>query len=561
MAIYLPLNGPGHKKPKAPKASSTGWSRPDYAGVDPADGGWVGRRCDDLVVIDCDSDAARDRWAEIASTNTYSVKTPRGWHFYYKFVPGSPTGPDADIFRDGGGIDIRVGNGSYVVAPPTPGYVEHKKRMAAFKPAWVPQRDASSVDVDEWDVIPEGRRNDTLAALAGSFRRQGMSVKRIFQLLIGLNNGLCDPPLERDELELIARSAGRYEPQPDWEITLDGEEVAPEPEADDSSLLMWMSEMELPPPAEWHWKPYLPKGRLVLLDGSEGIGKGLFCVSLAMTLAQRSETVLWMSAEDDPEEDIQKRLLAAGYKANRHGRIGFFTFDLRFPPHTGVLEDIIANEDASLVVMDPGRSFLAPPDGTKGGLSYNDEAHVRPGLEALNRMAKRTGCTILFVHHWNKNTATTVQYRSGGAGAFAQVVRHRITVAWHGPTEGGSGAFEVSKSNIGPKGSVHTYSIEPDDALDTAKFVLGKPMPTYADLGAWMKSQEDEDRAIEIDRDDEIVEDLLALPGGTAVTASELIRDWQISDKQARSVLDRLSKDGELRKHAKGYTRIGGDER
>lgn len=561
VSIYLPLRGPGHAKPKA--AARKGWESPDYSGVDPDQHGWVGLRADGLVIVDCDTAEAVTRWREIG-TPTYEVQTPRGGsHFYYRWVPGAPTGPAVNVFGPGSKIDIRAGRGSYVVSPPTPGYVVvNKRKPVVYKSAWIPERnDATDNDPDdEWDVIPDGRRNDTLTAFAGAFRRQGMSLEVIFQMLRAMNRTIVDQgsdPITDAELEAITRSVGRYEIVPDWEVEID----TGRPDASDATLLQWMAGMTMPPPPEWHWKPYLPKGRLVLLDGSEGIGKGLLCAYLATRIARDAGTVLWMSTEDDPEEDIQRRLLAAGHNRDDHHGIGFFTVDPKFPTDVETLETLIEEHKTQLVIMDPGRSYLAPPDGVRA--SFNDEAAIRPGLEALNRLAKRSKCTIVFVHHWNKNTQTTTQYRAGGSGAFAQVVRHRITLAWHGPTDGGTGAFEVSKSNIGPKGHVHGYGVVPVAAYDTVVFDMTEPLDNFTDIGEWLKAQERDDDSIELDRIDDITEHIKALPAGAPVPAvAALQKDYGVKRLQAQSIIDGLLEQGVLRRAAQGRKlfRRGDDE-
>ena len=61
--------------------------------------------------------------------------------------------------------------------------------------------------------IPEGERNNTLASLAGSLRRRGLSEEVIERTLLEVNRAQCDPPLGEDEVKRIARSVARYEPQ------------------------------------------------------------------------------------------------------------------------------------------------------------------------------------------------------------------------------------------------------------------------------------------------------------------------------------------------------------
>lgn len=62
------------------------------------------------------------------------------------------------------------------------------------------------------ETIMEGARNATLASLAGSMRQRGMSEAAILAALRE-ENRRCRPPLEDEEVERIAKSIARYEPE------------------------------------------------------------------------------------------------------------------------------------------------------------------------------------------------------------------------------------------------------------------------------------------------------------------------------------------------------------
>jgi len=484
--IYLPLV-PDTKRPAV-----SGWADPDYEGVEPEVGGWYGLRADNLVIVDCDSQEAADAWWDgQEDRTTFRVKTPRGFHFYYRSGPGSPTGPHVGVLP---GVDIRAGRGSYVVWLGAPGYDRVGDRSPApYNPAWltISAKAATETDGDGWETIPSGQRNATLAAFGGSLRKQGMKDTQIARVLWGVNTNYCEPPLSKEEVIQIARSVGRYEPDPDetTKVEFVDDELHPD----------WWNDLTMPPPPEWYWKPYLPKGRLVFLDGREGIGKGMFCTYLARCVVSGVRpdgtpdtpgNVLWLPAEDDPEEDILRRLYAAGARPDLvPGRVAFLSDDsVRLPAQEAALTQLIHDTKARLVILDPGRAFLGPDRGQDGrDFSYNNEAHVRPGMQACLRIAKNTGATIMFVHHWNKNTASEINYRASGSGAFNQVVRHRITIARVESDDGFiNGAFAVTKSNIIDTGHVHGYTLEEVPALDTATFILTDPKTDHT-LDAWEK--------------------------------------------------------------------------
>jgi hypothetical protein len=71
----------------------------------------------------------------------------------------------------------------------------------------------SSTPLAEGELIPQGRRDDTLTSMAGTMRRRGFDEAAILAAL-KVTNERCDPPLPEDQVAKIARSVGRYAPDP-----------------------------------------------------------------------------------------------------------------------------------------------------------------------------------------------------------------------------------------------------------------------------------------------------------------------------------------------------------
>lgn len=235
MSVYIPLKGDS----KVPAVS--GWADHDYEGVEPE--GRVGLRADGLVIVDCDSREAYDAWP--GDKNTYTVKTPRGYHLYFKATGVSATlGPRVGVMP---GVDIRAGSGSYVVAPPTPGYevfVPGPGTLPGFNPDWLPESAKQSPAAEGWDDIPDGRRNAVLFDIGSRLRGAGMSDQRIVQMLAGFNKGLCKPPLDAAEVTRIAASVCGYAPgEQAIEIILEGE-------GPDWGEILWADTIATPEPPE-----------------------------------------------------------------------------------------------------------------------------------------------------------------------------------------------------------------------------------------------------------------------------------------------------------------------
>jgi hypothetical protein len=149
---------------------------------------------------------------------TWRTATGNGAHLFFR-------AGDADIRNSVGriapGVDIR-GHGGYVVLPPSlhisgkryrwevnpsqaplaklPGWIVAVINKA--KPATAP---ANWLSVATTDVV-EGRRNDTIARLAGHLLRHHIDPDVTLELLLAFNNVRCCPPLSLDEVTQTVNS-------------------------------------------------------------------------------------------------------------------------------------------------------------------------------------------------------------------------------------------------------------------------------------------------------------------------------------------------------------------
>ena len=163
---------------------------------------------------------------------TLISRTARGYHLYYRWPVGLEVRNSASDLAPG--IDVR-GEGGYAVVPPS--FVRPPAAVKDHRYSWVDQGIAIA-SPPEWLLevlekleqsrgkhdsnfpssasagfaIPEGRRNQTLASVAGSMRSRGMCYDAILVALKAENANRCTPPLDEFEVERIAASIARYEP-------------------------------------------------------------------------------------------------------------------------------------------------------------------------------------------------------------------------------------------------------------------------------------------------------------------------------------------------------------
>jgi len=188
-----------------------------------------------LLVIDIDfGHGGEESLAELQTEHgempkTISARTGGGGrHLLYKM-------PRSDIRISAGklgkGLDIRA-NGGYIAAAPSlhPSGARYtwidkpSETELADSPTWltslllsVQKREFEQMPAEYQDAplngaVVTGSRNATMASLAGTMRRRGMSEQAIMSALEVENKSKCVPPLSRSELDQIAKSVCRYEP-------------------------------------------------------------------------------------------------------------------------------------------------------------------------------------------------------------------------------------------------------------------------------------------------------------------------------------------------------------
>lgn len=185
-----------------------------------------------FVVLDVDMKNGKDGLETLRALEARHGKLPEtavvltpsgGFHYWFRPPEGVAIGSSAD--KLGSGLDIR-GDGGYVCIPPSSidgkaytweassdpaevGFAEFPAWMIYLLAKPTPRAAATNGEIRH---IGAGGRNAHLTSLAGSMRRRDMSYAAILAALEVENAGRCDPPLEPDEVEKIAKSVSRYAP-------------------------------------------------------------------------------------------------------------------------------------------------------------------------------------------------------------------------------------------------------------------------------------------------------------------------------------------------------------
>jgi hypothetical protein len=398
-----------------------------------------------LLVIDVDGEGnnwlvdAPERRLELAAA-PMSLTPGGGQH--YIFRPSDGRSYRGHAGRLAPHVDVRA-DGGYIVVPPSilaggNGYRWGEGLALDVPPAQLPEPPAWLVDqLDQLatssptvahvasgpagaNPIPEGQRNATLARLAGTMRRVGMSQAELRAALVVANATRCVPPMPDDEVERIAASVARYEPdQVSVAVVEDHWAQVKEANGPDKPNFVGITSAEL---AKGNYElSYLIDGVLVrgqpgVLAGPKKTLKTNISVDLAIALSQGGyflhrfpvigkTRVGVMSGESGAAtiQETARRVAASKGFALEDCENAFWCFDvpqLGNVLHADALRAFIDRHALELLILDPTYLMMMNLGDDAGNLFI-----VGRMLKSLGELAQTTGCTPLLCHHLKKSIA------------------------------------------------------------------------------------------------------------------------------------------------------------
>ena len=235
--------------------------------------------------------------------------------------------------------------------------------------------------------------------------------------------------------------------------------VLKEPSKPETVKIIRMSDVELTP-VDWLWKPYLPFGKLSVLQGNPGEGKTYFAMHLAAACTngkllpnmERMEpfNVIYQTAEDGLGDTVKPRLIEAGADLDRVLVID--DSDVQLTLSDERIEKAIIENNARLVIIDPIQAYLG------ADVDMNRANEVRPIFMRLGQVAQRTGCAILLIGHLNKAAGMQSLQRGLGSIDIAAAVRSVLFIGKlkHDPT---MRILTHEKSSLAPPGASLAFSL------------------------------------------------------------------------------------------------------
>lgn len=278
-----------------------------------------------------------------------------------------------------------------------------------------------------------------------------------------------------------------------------------------------MSEIQMRE-VEWLWYPYIPFGKLTIIQGDPGEGKTTFALRLAAACSTGRPmpgmeslspfNVIYQSAEDGLEDTIKPRLTEAGADQERvinirEDKKSLHLLDSR-------IEKAILQCDAKLLILDPLQGYLGER------IDMNRANEIREVMKAIGQVAQRTGCAIVLVGHLNKATGMSSAYRGLGSIDFRAAARSVLVVGRLRKNKN-IRVLVHDKSSLAPEGKSLAFNLGNEDGF---RWLDGYDEISAEDLLSGISSQQETKtmQAEEIIRT--MLEDGTEIPGEEIVQAA-----------------------------------------
>jgi hypothetical protein len=299
----------------------------------------------------------------------------------------------------------------------------------------------------------QGKRSEVIWKLENDLSEQGLSKEQIFTLI---------------KHSCWNKFAGRKDEDRQLQRELDKVEAKSErPRLSDTpqqtSTAICMADVA-PEKVRWLWYPYIPQGKLTVMEGDPGLGKSWLTMAIAahlsnnkkfpgQTKASAGGKVLLLSAEDGLGDTIRPRLDLMNAKAKR-----IFAINSAIIFDEDGIEEVRAHIEKiqpTMVIVDPLVAYMG------GGVDLHKANEVRVVMHALGMIAEDFGLSILAVRHLTKGSRDKSIYRGQGSVDITAAARSVLAVGYH-PEEDDLRVICQIKNNLAIHGRTVQYALAPN---------------------------------------------------------------------------------------------------
>lgn len=250
---------------------------------------------------------------------------------------------------------------------------------------------------------------------------------------------------------------------------------------------------------EWLWYPYIPYGKITIIQGDPGDGKSTFALNIAALVSNGEKfpfmkknspinAVVYQNNEDGKEDTICPRLKACGANLERIAYIEETDASLTLGDER--LEKVLDETGARVLILDPIQAYFG------NGTDMNRAGDIRPIMSRLSQMAAKRKCAVILIGHMSKGKNSNGLYRGLGSIDIPAAARSVLLISKM-RDDSRERILAHIKSNLAPLGSSIIFRInenstitwlnrskltardvmennfkDADDKLDKAKYII-----------------------------------------------------------------------------------------
>jgi DNA repair protein RadA/Sms len=308
-----------------------------------------------------------------------------------------------------------------------------------------------------FNIIPEGSRNQTLFKMACSLWEQGFAEAALRAAIYKMNEEQCIPQLDSDEVETILNSAlTRYKPGA-LRIATSAKSDFSTPPARGKVICLEDVQAEA---VNWLWFPYIPLGKLTLMQGDPGDGKTTVVLNIAASIStgralpgagpMEPGNIIYQTAEDGIADTIKPRLISAVADCKRvfiidESEKGLSLSDER-------IEAAMIELKPKLFIIDPLQAYLG------ADVDFHRANEVRPVLKKIGLLAEKYACAVILIMHLSKSSQNRSLYRGLGSVDIPAAARSVLLVGKN-PNNPQERAMAQVKNSLAPMGQSLGFEI------------------------------------------------------------------------------------------------------
>ncbi|MBQ5565149.1 MAG: AAA family ATPase, partial [Clostridia bacterium] len=181
---------------------------------------------------------------------------------------------------------------------------------------------------------------------------------------------------------------------------------------------------------QWLWYPYIPYGKITIIQGDPGEGKTTLVLNLAAILSRGEKlpetdtdiepvNIIYQTAEDGLSDTVKPRLIAA---------------------------------NAKLIILDPIQAYIG------ASVDMNRPNEIRDIMTHLKFVAEKYQCAVILIGHLNKATGMKASYRGLGSVDIQAAARSVLLVGRvkDNPT---IRVMAPTKSSLAPEGEPIAFEL------------------------------------------------------------------------------------------------------